>query len=66
MSRIITPAEALAKPTAKPPRECCRDPRNLGRVHRTGMRGQTFRRCRVCGARHFELVAEPGHLGLRF
>jgi hypothetical protein len=26
---------------------------------------ETLRRCRVCGCRHFELTADPGHYALR-
>jgi hypothetical protein len=64
--RIIAPSEALTKPAQEKPRPCCRDPRNLGSVHRTSDKGTTFRRCRVCGARHFEAIMDPGRLGLRF
>lgn len=49
-------------------RACCRTPGNVPVVpdHPDARpdRGFTVRVCRVCGARHFELQAEPGHVGL--
>jgi hypothetical protein len=47
---------------------CCRKPSNLGELQQYGRPelGITFRRCQVCGSRHFEATAEPGQIGLRF
>lgn len=42
---------------------CCRDDANLGVVERVNA-SLTFRRCQVCGCRHFEAVADVGALGL--
>ena len=51
------------------PHECCRTPGNVPLVpdHPDARpeRGCVVRVCRVCGARHFEVNAEPGRLGLR-
>lgn len=59
---------------------CCQNPANLETVSTTelmlnGKRvegatmtmpaTETIRRCRVCGCRHFEIVAEPLRLNLR-
>lgn len=38
---------------------CCKDPQNLGTPVQSGPT-ETFRRCMVCGCRHFRLIAEPG------
>lgn len=51
------------------PRECCRTPGNVPVVpdHKDARpeTGLTVRVCQVCGARHFELDAEKGIIGLR-
>ena len=53
---------------AEAPRECCRTPGNVPLVpdHPDARpeRGCVVRICRVCGARHFELHAEPAVFGL--
>jgi hypothetical protein len=43
---------------------CCRDDANLGPVEAVS-NDVTFRRCAVCGCRHFEALADPGHFGVR-
>lgn len=51
------------------PRECCRTPGNVPIVENhpdaKPDRGLVVRVCKVCGARHFELTADPGQLGMR-
>jgi hypothetical protein len=48
-------------------RPCCAKPRNLETLathsaeHRHGM---IVKQCRVCGRRHYELVADPGRFGV--
>jgi hypothetical protein len=51
-------------PTRK---RCCRRVSNLGVRERYGRPELDiwFRRCAVCGSRHFETTAEPGRLGVR-
>jgi hypothetical protein len=46
------------------PKRCCRETANLGPVEQDGP-GLTYRRCQLCGCRHFELTADPGRFGLR-
>lgn len=41
---------------------CCTDPQNLRAT--TPRPDLTVRTCIVCGARHFELTVDPGHLGV--
>jgi len=41
-------------------RDCCTDTANLGAPERTGVDGETVRRCKVCGSRHFSLTLESG------
>ena len=45
-------------------KDCCKDEKNLGPVvhERSDL---TYRRCEVCGCRHFELMIEPGRFGLQ-
>jgi hypothetical protein len=42
---------------------CCREEANLGPVVRETA-DLLYRRCTVCGRRHFELTVDPGQLGL--
>lgn len=48
-------------------RPCCGDGRNLQPLqtnspeHRHGM---IVRQCRICGRKHYELVADPGRFGV--
>lgn len=42
---------------------CCRKAENLVRTHLGPDRH--IDKCRVCGARHFRIKAEPGSMGLR-
>jgi len=48
-------------------RPCCGDERNLQTLsqfspeHRHGM---IVRQCRLCGRKHYELVADPGRFGV--
>ncbi len=45
-------------------KECCKKPENLREPER--LRDDlVFRRCKVCGCRHFELTLEPGHFDAR-
>ncbi len=46
---------------------CCRKLENLGPPERYGRAelNISFRRCQRCGARHFEVVADPGRLGIK-
>lgn len=44
---------------------CCQEEAgNLGESQKTTNKAITFRVCSVCKCRHFELVAEPGIVGL--
>lgn len=47
------------------PKRCCRNLANLGPPESHEGRPLSFRRCQVCGCRHFEFAVDPGHLGLR-
>jgi hypothetical protein len=47
--------------TKKP---CCKNPANLERLQLQN--DLTVSMCRECGCKHWEAVAEPGHIGLRF
>ena len=46
-------------------KECCRLGENLEYLHVSEDMGQVVTRCKVCGCRHFEINADPGHLGVR-
>lgn len=43
---------------------CCTDSRNLGPVQRFDQQ-TVFRRCQVCGCRHFEQDVELGRFDIR-
>jgi hypothetical protein len=43
---------------------CCQDATNLDRSTDPGRPDVVIRICRVCGARHITLRADPGRLGL--
>jgi hypothetical protein len=43
---------------------CCEKPENRSGPERL-QADLTFTRCKVCNRRHFELVADPGVIGLR-
>lgn len=44
------------------PKSCCRKAENLEVIFQGPL---TVRRCVVCQCRHFEVVVEPGHFGIR-
>jgi hypothetical protein len=46
---------------------CCQDESNLGaiEVHPDAGEGEVFRRCQVCGRRHFTVYLEPMIIGIR-
>lgn len=46
------------------PKRCCRNEQNLGPIIRESA-VLTYRRCRVCQCRHFELTADMGKFGVR-
>lgn len=48
-------------------KECCQDENNLGPYERMpeAVDGEVFRRCKVCGCRHFTFYAEPGIIGIK-
>lgn len=54
---ITVQANGLLKP-------CCADESNLGKLQQLNEEVR-FRRCKVCGCRHFEANAEPGRLFTR-
>lgn len=49
------------------PKVCCQDPSNLelNADHPDAKPDLSVRVCRVCGARHFELSLDTGHIGLK-
>ena len=64
MANSIKPNQCV--PNAS--RECCRTPGNVPLIltHPDARPPHCFVRvCKVCGARHFELLAPPGTIGLR-
>lgn len=55
------PIEPVPKALPKPAiRECCQNPDNLVRSHYGP--DKTMDMCKVCGARHYILRAEPGKI----
>lgn len=46
--------------------ECCRFESNMGPEERLedSPPGEIFRRCRICGRRHFEVTLDPGEFQL--
>ena len=46
-------------------RPCCL-PENMSKPEDGGVYGTLVRKCLTCGARHYEMNAEPGRLGVRF
>ena len=44
--------------------ECCRDEKNLSETVQE-RKDLVYRRCGVCGCRHFELTVDPGELGVQ-
>lgn len=45
------------------PKRCCRGPTNR-RPLQTGRHDLKLERCRVCGAKHWELTVDPGRMGV--
>jgi len=47
--------------------DCCKNPDNLYRRENDPEEApsEIIKRCKVCGARHFELTVDPGRLGLK-
>ena len=43
---------------------CCIDKANLLPPEPTGVEGEVFRRCKVCGCRHFKMQVDTGELGI--
>lgn len=46
---------------------CCKIDENLGTVETLpdAKEGETFRRCQLCGCRHFTLMLDPTRIGLQ-
>lgn len=42
---------------------CCQQPENRSQPERLP-NGATVQKCTVCGRRHFEVVVDPGRLGV--
>jgi hypothetical protein len=66
--KLLRVANRLRRAIGRPPqpKRCCRKHENMGPFQRVREDKPDLRvcQCRVCGARHFELTADPRHFGL--
>jgi hypothetical protein len=47
-------------------KDCCKQEANLGQKQQVdGRKDLSFRRCGVCGCRHFEMMADPLRMNVR-